>query len=245
VGSEKFVDGLRVEAVLAIADVVLDEHFALLLERRIDLFAAERKQHRTYFFPVFGAVVGDRSGREQAQRFFAKETPQQFFGGQREQLARLDRCGERFDARPAVGIALLCGRQSLQEEPGCAVGGSGEKQACRQLLGLRQVVLEDFGNAVAGQRHDALVGLAHRRHVQYQLQLPVAEQLGRRAVFDGGGAFAPCRGSAARSLQSMTSSETAPLPRSWMLSRPACLSLSPSNRVVAVISPSRQATGAG
>jgi len=41
-------------------------------------------------------------------------------------------------------------------------------------------MLENLGDAGAGKRHDALVGFAHRRHVERQEQLPVTEQFRSR-----------------------------------------------------------------
>jgi hypothetical protein len=40
--AKEFVDGRRVETVLTIAQVVLDEHFAMLPQRGIDFGGAER-----------------------------------------------------------------------------------------------------------------------------------------------------------------------------------------------------------
>jgi hypothetical protein len=91
------------------------------------------------------------------------------------------RGGELFDAVPAVGVEHVGIGQLLQEEAAGGVGRRRQPQARRLLLGLFEVMLENFGQRRAGQRHHALVGALGGLRLQGQHQPAVAEQVGDAA----------------------------------------------------------------
>ncbi len=119
--AEEFLDRRRVETVLAIANIVLDEYFPVFVQGRVDFGGTERAQQRSHLFPILGAVVSHRSGGEQTNGFFGEQALEEFFARQRKEFGVFRGRSQCFDARPAVRVALFGGGELLQKQP----GGSG------------------------------------------------------------------------------------------------------------------------
>src|SRR5205807_2545913 len=177
VTGKQLCDRSRVETVLVVAHFVADHHRALFGEDGLHFLAAKTAQHVFDFRLVIGAMIFDGVEAEHPHQLFREHAREQVIGLRAACFVERQRRGELGDAVPAVGVAAVGVGELFQQQPaeGAAVGVEPQKR--RQLLGLRQVVLEDLLQRLAFQRHHALVEAPALQVLERHRQATVAQQV--------------------------------------------------------------------
>ena len=93
-----------------------------------------------------------------------------------KQLVPLDGFAKTRRAIPCIDVLSRRRRQFLQQHSGGLMRIRSQPESGLQLLGFRHVVLQYFGNAVAFQADDSLIGLRAARRYDGNNEAPLAEQ---------------------------------------------------------------------
>src|SRR5688572_1039823 len=189
----------RIEAIRPVAEVAPDLDLPALGQHRANLVRPQASQHPDHALTRAAAAEEHRRRLEQPYVVLVEEPPQDLAIAQCLQFFGAQCIGEQLHAPPCI-LDLLGGRQlhlsmeagarlyavvrqPLQQQSRGALFRRVQPQARRQLLGGLEIFAQAIGEALAAQRHHALIALRQIVILQRHREIPFAGQRRQIAPF--------------------------------------------------------------